>query len=81
MMNMRGFVGRHEEGVVINKLFASIYVRKYCYISLLITFTNVQKVCGNKVEVFGVPLDLLVKLLYADAEMSEQNGGQQKYIR
>lgn len=69
-MDMRGLVACHEEGMVVNEILPSIHVEEYCTFLPPVSFTDVQEIRGYKIEVLGIPLELLVKLGGAETKMS-----------
>lgn len=55
MVHVRCCVFTHEEGVVVHKILASIDVRKHGYVFSCGTLTDVEEVCGDDVEMVGIP--------------------------
>ena len=72
VMHVASLVRAHEEGMMVDRLFAAINMSKDCYVLLLIFGSvDVKEVRRDEVEVAGVELNLVGKVLDTETEMTE----------
>lgn len=71
VVNVRGFAGRHEEGVVVDVGLASVNVREDADQFLFTIGRNVEEVCWYDVESFCVPLQQIVESLDTESEVAQ----------
>ena len=79
MMNVTGFVGAHEESMMIDMVRATVDVSEDGNILLVtpIRLFYVEKVGRDKVECSGVKAHLISKVLYTQPIVSQLSTGQQ----
>lgn len=67
VMDVRCWIGRHEEGVMVNVVLPSIDMSENGDILILSVFArDMEIIRRHEVEVLGVPLHLILELLNAE---------------